>query len=826
MKLLFTIGIILLSAKAFTQTKIIIGLIKDGHSDEPISYSSAKFVVSKFGKQADSVGKFQFVLNASKIDTLEISSVGYASKKYVLIVTEKDTIFITALLDRSKEKEGVQVKSKLGKGIILWRKIVKHKPQNDRYQYKSFSYDLYNKMELDIVNLNKEKIRDIKILKPFSFILNNVDSTSDSKPFLPIFLTETFSKYYLQNDPRKSKEIITASKTSGIDNESVSKLLGGMYQNVNLYHNFIPVFNTDFVSPLSDNGDSYYKYRVVDTQMIANKRCFHLTFTPKKEGENTFVGDCWVVDTSFAIQKITLALDKSANINYVEKLTMFQEFTLLQDSIWFVSKEKFIANVAPVGKNNLTVTGRKTTNYSNVKIEDADIAIELKKNKTKEDIILLPDAMNKENSFFDTKRPELLSKNEQSIYHLVDTLQNMPLFKKYSKTINFLTTGTRYVGNVIIGPWYNWVSGNFVEGTRFRFDLGTNRGFNKKLKLHGYIAYGTTDTKIKGKMEGLYLLNKNPRSWVYAGAVSDYDNGQTYYDEVSTDNIFALAIRKPNVANKFLYVMQKNIEYFKEWSSGFSVQAVVQQKRFTPIRNLPAKENYTTQKAGYEVLNNFETSVKLRYAFLERFLENDFYRTSLGSPYPITEVKLSHGFAGVLGSAYRYNKVSINVSDYIKTPPYGSIYYNVFAGKVFGSLPFTLLEVHPGNEIFYYNKYAFNMMNRFEYISDTYAGLNVEHNIGNGMFKYIGFTRKLKFRQFYNAKILYGKLSDENKLINKVAEGAFKTIGDKAYIELGTGVDNIFKFLRIDCVWRVAPKPLPDNKFQRFAVFGSFRVTF
>ena len=98
MKLLFTIGIILLSAKAFTQTKIIIGLIKDGHSDEPISYSSAKFVVSKFGKQADSVGKFQFVLNASKIDTLEISSVGYASKKYVLIVTEKDTIFITALL--------------------------------------------------------------------------------------------------------------------------------------------------------------------------------------------------------------------------------------------------------------------------------------------------------------------------------------------------------------------------------------------------------------------------------------------------------------------------------------------------------------------------------------------------------------------------------------------------------------------------------------------------------------------------------------------------------------------------------------------------------
>ncbi len=809
------------------QAKIIKGTVKDGHSDERIPFASVRYQVSGRGLTTDSAGGFVIKVSSTITDTLRISTVGYNDKDITNYTsTTGDTLYLTVILERGKAKQEVQVKSKITKGLLLWRRIVKNKPYNDRYRFNSFSYDLYNKIELDIVNLNKEKVNNIKLLKPFGFILNNMDSTSDVKPYLPIFITETFSKYYLQNTPRKTKEIITASRTSGIDNESVSKLLGGMYQNTNMYNNFVPIFNVDFVSPFSDNGDAYYKYRVVDTQVIANHRCFKLTFTPKHKGDNTFMGDCWVVDTSFAIQKVTLTLDKSANINYVEKLTMLQECSLTQDSVWFLSKEKFVVNVAPVGKNNLTITGRKTTNYSNILLNNSATEAVLVKNKTKEDIVLAPDAIGKSELYWQQQRPELLSKNEQSIYRLMDTLSNMPLFKKYSKAINFITTGTKYLGNFEIGPWYNWISGNIVEGTRFRFDLGTNPGFNKKLYLHGYLAYGTTDKEIKSKAEAFYLINKSPRTWLYAGMVNDYDNGQTYYDEVSTDNIFSLAIRKPGVPNKFLYIKQRSLEYFKEFNSGFSIHTGLQQKLYEPIRNLPSKDLYTTAAATYSPLNNAESFVKLRYAYLERFIDHNFYRTSLGSSYPITEIKWSHGYRGILKSAYLYDKLSINISDYFKVPPIGNIYYNVFAGKVFGTLPFMLLEVHPGNEIFYYNKYAFNMMNRFEYISDRYAGINLEHNVGNGMFKYIPITRKLKLRQFWNAKVLVGSLSPANQAYNYVDKGNFKTLDNKPYIELGTGVDNIFKVLRIDCVWRVTQRALTVSRFQRFAVFGSFRVGF
>ncbi|MEJ0081782.1 MAG: hypothetical protein WDM78_12735 [Puia sp.] len=67
-------------------------------------------------------------------------------------------------------------------------------------------------------------------------------------------------------------------------------------------------------------------------------------------------------------------------------------------------------------------------------------------------------------------------------------------------------------------------------------------------------------------------------------------------------------------------------------------------------------------------MNGFELSVNLRFAFLEKFFETTFYRTSLGSQYPIIDVKYTHGFPGVLGSTLTYNKLFASISDVIKVP--------------------------------------------------------------------------------------------------------------------------------------------------------------
>ena len=115
------------------------------------------------------------------------------------------------------------------------------------------------------------------------------------------------------------------------------------------------------------------------------------------------------------------------------------------------------------------------------------------------------------------------------------------------------------------------------------------------------------------------------------------------------------------------------------------------------------------------------------------------------------------------------------------------------------------------------------MMNRWEFIHDKYAGINFEHNVGNGIFR---LFPKLRFRQFWTAKTLWGSLTEENRFLNFKQGYTFKTLDGKTYLELGTGVDNIFHILRIDFVWRLLPTPLPEKRSQRFGVFGSFRLSF
>ena len=251
------------------QTKVIRGVTRDSHSEELIPFASVSFKNTTIGKLTDSSGAFTFHFNDWPADTLEITCVGYQPYRYI-IDKRKDTVSLTINMERGTFNDGAQLKVKVNKGLLVWRKIVQHKPENDRYRFDNFSYELYNKLELDLKNINFQKFGKFKPLKPISELINQNIDTSEGIKYLPTYLTEALSDYYYQKSPKRRREIIKAANTNGVRNESVLKLLGGMDQVVNVYNNFIPVFDKQFVSPVSDNGDYYYNYRVADTQVINN----------------------------------------------------------------------------------------------------------------------------------------------------------------------------------------------------------------------------------------------------------------------------------------------------------------------------------------------------------------------------------------------------------------------------------------------------------------------------------------------------------------------------------------------------------------------------
>ncbi|MBS1666400.1 MAG: carboxypeptidase-like regulatory domain-containing protein [Bacteroidetes bacterium] len=819
---LFLLYSLLLISFAQAQVKVIKGRVKDGHTDEFLPFASVVFKNSSIGKITDSSGTFRFVLSKWPSDSLIITSAGY--KPLVLVIPpNKDTLEVLASLEAGNAAVAVVVtaKQRHSRGWYLWKKVVAHRDQNNIFRNDNFTYLVYNKLELDVNNFSRQKIEKSRLLKPFRFIGNHVDTVSEDKPILPSFFSETLSKYYFQKEPHRTREIIIANKVSGVKNEGITKYLGGLYQNIIIYANFIPVFDKEFISPISSNGDSYYDYQLTDTQRVAGKRFLHLVFIPKRPGENTFTGDCWIHDTTYAVQKVILHVSKEANINYVDKLSLVQEFRLIDDSTWFLSKDKFVVNLNPVGGKNAGFIARKTTTYDSVQVNTAMVLPVVAKNKVLEEVEVLPQA--KDGALnWEKMRSDTLTKNERGIYEMIDSLQHAPAYKRYYNTLYFLTTGYKNIGKFQIGPWLSWISGDSLEGTRVRFDLGTNKNFSKTIYLHGYLAYGFTDKRFKGMGEALVLLKKEPWQTLHISYTDDLDRSQHYNNGIPADNALALAVRKKGIPAKFINLQQEKLEYLHDSKIGLSAEIGISHQIFTPLKNLPDKTFFPV--TGGNPLTATTVSLKLRFAYLEKFYNTNFFRYSLGSTYPIPEIEFTAGIKNILHSSYNYQKISGNVSQQFSVAPLGKISYNVFAGKIFGTLPYPLLEVHPGNELYLYNKYAFNLMNRYEFISDRYAGFTTEHNIGNGLFRFVPFTRKLKFRQFWNIKGVTGTLSEANGQLNLASNPLFKSLNNKLYLELGTGVDNIFKLFRVDFVWRLAPTPLPDARAGRFGIFGSFKV--
>lgn len=820
---------IFFSTLAFAQPISFSGTVIDGHTKEPVAYASVYFARSGVGKSTDSAGNFSFTLNNFKDDTLKVSFIGFEIYK-IPITHLQNNQTLNIQLERGTAKGEVIIKAKWNRGLFLWKKIMSKKKQYNRYDLGNFSYEAYNKLEIDIKNFNTDKAKRNFLLKNFTFIFDNMDSTSEAAPFLPAYLIESLSDYAYQKNPKKFYENIKASQTKGFNNESFSKLLGVMNQNVSIYSNFVNVMDKDFISPFNDNADAYYIFTVPDTQVVNGAKQYHFVFRPKRAGQNTFEGDAWVTEKTFQIRKISMYLGKEANINFIDRISVFQEYIPINDSVIFLNRDKFFADFRVLGKNSLTLIGRKTTSYKDIVINSDSLTATFKEQRIEEVVKTEKSVVKNSDSAWANLRHDTLSKNEKAIYTTIDKLMEMPKFQKLQTNLKFLVGGYRNIGKLEIGPWFNWVSADTVQGTRLRFDLGTNKKLFKNIYLHGYLAYGFRDKRFKGQAEAFWILQHEPkRVRLHLSYQNDVDNGISQVGEVSQDNIFSLAIRKPNITRKFINVKDIRFEVFNELGKGFSTEWFVSHRHYTSLLNLPPDSFFTANKGT--PLTNFEVALKLRFAYLERFIETDYNRFSIGTKYPVVELMLAKGIAGVFNSAYNYSKISLTVKDFMKISPYGTVSYKVYGGKIFGAMPFTNLENHPGNDLYYYNRNAFNLMNRFQYLSDQYAGANVEHNVGSGLFRFIPITRKLKWRQFYTVKALWGSLSNENDAINTYAvipyqKVGFKTLNDKTYVEVGTGIDNIFKVFRLDFVWRLSPSSSYAGSGSKFGVFGSFQLQF
>ncbi len=810
-----------------TQGKFIIeGKIIDNVTQEPLEFVSVFFSKTQIGTRSDENGIFQIVLDKIPSDTLNFSLIGYENK-YILI--DKKLQFQELKIELNEntiQMKNVVVKFEKNPVLSLVKKVIKNKFNNDYENQQNYRYEVYKKVEIDLTKIPPNTFKKIPLLNKVGFVEKNMDSTSDKIPFLPLFLTESIADFYAQNNPKKTKEFIKGTKISGVKNSSVNEIINSLYLNFNFYKNTLPILKVDFISPIANDAPLFYKYKISDTQMIENKLCYQIFFYPKRLGERTFEGYFWVHDSDYAVVKYHFFAGNEQNLNWINTIKVTQNFKYWNQTIWVPDKEFIYIDFHPPHGNKIAGTiGRKTTSYRHFMFNQdtisniiKDIAYQKKMNLTEEEL-------NRDNDYWNEVRHDTLSKNEKAIYTMIDTVQSLPIYKKYTKILYTIASGIINTGPVKLGSFYSFYSKNNIEGSRFKFRAYTTPKLFKNLMLDGYIAYGDFDKMFKYSSKILWIIKNEPRKQIIVEYKHDYNSTINQYNESgSFDNILSNIWRMPNIPLKLYFETKKKIEILNTYYNGFNNTFLFESKSFTPNAPLPIIEQNGIHQT---TIHNTEIGLETRYAQDEKFLISKFSRKSLSDKNLIIKLYLGFGLKGILQSEYSYTKIRFNVSDKIKIKRLGSVFIKGFAGKIFGTVPYPFLEVHPGNEYRYYNQNVFNLMYRYEYLSDAYFGCFIEHSMGSLFFKYIPYIRKANIRAFWNAKGVYGSLSNENLQLNTFNNYNFLTLNNSPYLEVGTGLENILNLLRVDFVWRLSPThTINDVTKRRFGVFGSMKFSF
>jgi hypothetical protein len=790
---------------------IISGKVFAAGDKEALPFVSVIIKGTTIGAQTDFDGNF--VINSPKLgDSLIAVYIGYKRLARAIKQAEKQVINFP-METAGLSLDEVVIESGENPAHRIIRNCVKNKYKNDKNQLDAYEYEVYNKLEFDLTRIPKD-MRDKKILKPIAFIFDNVDSSfSGEKPSLPFFIIESLSEFYYKSSPKRKKEVVVASKITGIENSSVSQVLGDMYQNVNIFDNNILVFNKQLPSPLSENALFYYKFYLQDSAFENNQYIYHISFKPKRVQELSFTGNIWIADTTWGVKRLEMSLPKDANLNFINTANIIQEFNY-QDSAWIMKKDRLVIDFAPT-KKALGFYGRKTASYQDVKLNQP------KEDKFYEfaDKILVEDsATQRSDEYWEEHRHDSLTERELKIYKMIDTIQSLPIYKTWVDVFYILVAGYKKVNNFEIGPYTNLISYNAIEGMRLRFGGRTSDEFSKWYELSGYVAYGLKDEKWKYALGFKSFVSKKPnRQIVGMNYKSDNEILGQSTNGFSQDNVLASFFRSSPL-NNLTRVSSVQGYYEREWFPGLITRLSLIGRQFNPL----GTNQYLYEKKDGGIgertsINNTEARINIRFAWKEKYVGEGFTRLSIGTRYPIVQLNYSKSLQNAFKGEYDYHRLVMNVSDRFRiTPILGYTDYVIEGGKIWGVVPYPLMELHSGNQTYIYDYMAFNMMKYYEFASDQFVSLALYHHFEGIFLNKVPLLRKLKWREVVTAKAVWGTVSDKNResLLFPSTLSAF----DKGpYAEASVGIENIFKVFRIDAFWRLnyqLPKAIDNFGFK------------
>lgn len=811
----------LMNVNSQPQAKTIIrGTVTDANTGEPLSFVSVILKGTTVGTITDSKGTYN-IETSSNASEIRFSFIGYEAESHNIKPGTEQVINVRLKLSSiSLDEVTIKPKRKAyrNKGnpaVELIEKVISRKDLNRRESFSYLQYRKYEKILLALSNVS-EGFKDSQLFRDFSFIFENMDTTRRiGNDVLPLYIKEGLSEHYYRQEPQASKEIILAEKAINLqrylDNKGVTANLNYLYQDIDIYDNEILFLTNKFLSPVAGTAPLFYRYFIIDTLDVKEIKCIQLFFEPRNRADFLFHGNLFItLDSTYAIRKIDIGINKNINIDWVQNISITQDFERSPENLWLLSKEEISIDVG-VLKNTLGLYAQRTVSYQdyklNVPVDDKIFAGPEKSER------IDPDSETDE--FWENNRQVPLTKYERRLYSLVDSVNQVPAFRRNMKIIMLLSTEFLDLGKVEFGPVGTFYSFNEVEGPRIRFGGRTTPDFSKKVTLEGYGAYAFDDKTFKYNTGITYSLTSRtiyhfPVKYLKISYQKDTKIPGQELQFTQGDNFF-LSFKR-GINDKLLLNNTLRFEHLNEFENHFSYLLGYSFTRQFPEGNLYfTHDDYLSESGRLKHIDISELYLNLRYAPNESFYQGKLYRDHFPNKYPVIQLNIAGG-SKIFFNDYDYLRFQLNISRryYISIIGYTDI--AIEAGKIAGKVPYPMLFIHRANQTYAYQKDSYNLMNFLEFVSDKYASINIDHSFNGFLLNKIPLLKKMKLREIVTFKALYGGLGEKNnpdyntdlfKLpVDVNGQPLTYTLERKPYIEASIGLSNILRIFRVDLIKR------------------------
>ena len=812
-----------------------------------VPYASVQYRGHRIAVSSDGEGRFSIEKHEGWM--LTVSALSYKTQT---VKVDANTNFLEIKLkDDSRRLNEVVVKSKRGKykrkdnpAVELMRRVIAAKKKTDLANHPYYQYDKYQKITLALNDLSKEQLEG-KFFSKRQYLLDQVEkSPYNGKLTLPVSVDETVSQHIYRKDPKSEKDIIKGQQTNGIGQviqtgEILSTTMKDVFTDVDIYDDYVRLLQYPFPSPIGRTAISFYHYYIEDTVYVERDLCYHLQFIPANSQDFGFRGELYVTaDSTLHVKKCNLYMPHNSDVNWVKDMKIEQEFTRLDNGEWVLSKDDMVAEIHTnkVLQDLLVVRNTRLTDYS---FDELPKVLFKGKAKVRHDI----DAMNRDEAYWNKYRQVDLTKSESSMDSFIHRMENSKGFKWIILGVKALMENYVEIGSgpggkkskFDLGPINTYLSKNYVDGIRLRLAGRTMAALNPHFFWNGYAAYGTKSNDWYTGHVFTYSLNKKKNSpfefpmrnitfEVSRDIMSPSDDNL----EHNKDNIF-MTFRAATQDEMFLYHRQRlAFTYETDWGLRFNTGI-----RWQSNRTAGNLHYFTLDGNEVKKIRMTDINVGINYNPGVTYVNTKQQRLPINLDSP--EIGISHtmGFKGFMGGQYHSNitKVSIYKRQWLGS--FGYLDFHAVGQAQWNKVPFPMLILPPVNLSYFESEASVSLMRDWEFLNDRQVFASLSWDMNGKLLNRIPLIKKLKWREYFAVKGVWGNLTDKNNPYLEKNQGdteLFKfpskshVMNNTPYWECVAGVHNIFKFFAVEYVRRLTY--LNNENISKWGIRFGFSMTF